>query len=260
MWIAGPNTTRTSGMSERLDLVTAMRTNGAARAFTADPVTDQQLYNVLDNARFAPSGGNKQGWHVIVLKDPETRRSIAGLAKMGWNEYATLTAAGQRPFAADETGRWPGPGDVDLEAARQTDRPWPFIDGLENAPALLIVAVDMRQLAATDVELDRTQLVAGASIYPFCQNILLAARAEGLGGVLTTFVVRQEPKAQEILGLPKYMAIAAMIAIGKPNQPVSKLARKPVGGFTTVDRFNGSALTGEVSTSAFTSSPRDSQG
>jgi nitroreductase len=170
---------------------------------------------------------------------------VTGLAKMGWNEYATLTAAGQRPFAADETGRWPGPGDVDLSAARVTDRPWPFLDGLENAPALLIVAADMRQLAATDVELDRTQLVAGASIYPFCQNILLAARAEGLGGVLTTFVVRQEPKAQELLGLPKFMAIAAMIAIGKPDQQVTKLARKPVGAFTTVDRFDGSPLSGQ---------------
>ena len=230
-------------MSDRLDLVTAMRTNGAARAFAPEPVTDEQLYTVLDNARFAPSGGNKQGWHVIVLKDPAMRSAVAQLAKLGWNEYATLTAAGQRPFAADESGRWPGPGDVDLESARETDQPWRFMNGLENAPALLLVAVDLRQLAAMDVELDRTQLVAGGSIYPFCQNILLAARAEGLGGVLTTFVVRQEPKAQELLGLPRYMAIAAMIAIGKPDQQVTKLARKPVDAFTTVDRFDGEPFT-----------------
>ena len=234
--------TRTAPMSERLDLVTAMRTNGAARAFAADPVTDEQLFSILDNARFAPSGGNKQGWHVIVLKDPGIRAAVTKLAKLGWNEYATLTAAGQRPFAADETGRWPGPGGVDLVAARLTDQPWRFMDGLENAPALLIVTVDLRMLAATDVELDRTQLVAGGSIYPFCQNILLASRAEGLGGVLTTFVVRQEPKAQELLGLPKYMAIAAMIALGKPDQQTTKLARKPVDAFTTVDRFDGPAF------------------
>jgi nitroreductase len=232
-------------MSECLDLLTVMRTNGAARAFTDAPVTDEQLYNILDNARFAPSGGNKQGWHVIVLKDPAVRVAIAKLAKMGWNEYATLTAAGQRPFAADESGRWPGPGTVDLAAARSTDQPWRFMDGLEHAPALLLVTVDLRQLAATDVELDRTQLVAGGSIYPFCQNILLAARAEGLGlgGVLTTFVVRQEPAAQELLGLPVYMAIAAMIAIGTPDHPITKLARKPVEAFTTVDRFAGPPFT-----------------
>ena len=230
-------------MSETLDLVTAMRTNGAARAFSSESVSDAQLYAVLDNARFAPSGGNKQGWHVIVLQDPAVRLEIAKLARMGWNEYATLTAAGQRPFAADETGRWPGPGSVDLAAARMTDQPWRFMEGLENVPVLLIVAVDLMQLAATDVELDRTQLVAGASIYPFCQNILLAARGEGLGGVLTTFVVRQEPKVQELLGLPKHMAIAAMIALGKPDQQVTKLARRPVGAFTTIDHFEGSPLT-----------------
>ena len=219
-----------------------MRTNAAARAFTSDLVPDEQLYRILDNARFAPSGGNKQGWHVIVLKDPAVRSSIANLARMGWNEYATLSAAGQRPFAADDTGRWPGPGPVDLAAARVTDQPWPFMAGIEEVPALLIVAVDMRLLAATDVELDRTQLVAGGSIYPFCQNILLAARGEGLGGVMTTFVVRQEPAAQHVLGLPTYMAIASMIALGRPSQQLTKLARRPVQAFTTVDRFDGQPL------------------
>jgi nitroreductase len=190
-----------------------MRTNASARAFTGDPVPDGQLYRILDSARFAPSGGNKQGWHVIVLKDPAVRSAIGRLARMGWNEYATLAADGQRPFAADETGRWPGSGAVDLAVARTIDRPWPFMEGIENVPALLVVAVDLRLLAATDVELDRTQLVAGGSIYPFCQNILLAARGEDLGGVMTTFVVRQEPEAQRVLGLPKHLAIAAMIAL-----------------------------------------------
>ncbi len=242
MCSAGLLRARTHGMSEPLDLVTAMRTNASARSFTADPVPDAQLYRILDNARFAPSGGNKQGWHVIVLKDPSVRREIAGLARKGWNEYSALTAAGQRPFATDDTGRWPGPGSVDLLAAQVNNRPWPFIDGLETVPALLILAVDLRLLAAMDVELDRIQLVAGASIYPFAQNILLAARAEGLGGVMTTFVVRQEPAAQALLGLPKYMAIAAMIAIGQPAQQLTKLARKPVEAFTTVDAYEGPAL------------------
>ena len=117
------------------------------------------------------------------------------------------------------------------------------MQGLEKAPALLVVAVDLRLLAAMDVDLGRTQLVGGGSIYPFCQNILLAARGEGLGGVMTTFIVRQEPVAQELLGLPKYMAIASMIALGRPEQRVTKLARKPVEAFTTIDRYDGTVLT-----------------
>ena len=235
-------TARTGAMSTPLDIATAMRTNGASRAFTADPVPDEQLYRILDDARFAPSGGNKQGWHVIVLSDVSVRAAIGRLARIGWNEYATLAADGQRPFAADDTGRWPGPGNVDLDEARKTDQPWPFMEGIESVPALLVVAVDLRLLAATDVELDRTQLVAGGSIYPFCQNILLAARAEGLGGVMTTFVVRQEPEAQRVLRLPKYFAIAGMIALGQPLHQVTKLARRPVEAFTTIDHFDGTAI------------------
>lgn len=226
-----------------MDLLHVMRTNGSVRAFRNEPVGDDAIARVLDAARFAPSGGNQQGWHVIVLKDRTIRSQVASLARMGWNEYAAMTKAGVRPFAADETGRWPGPPPgMDLAAEALTDRPWPFMDGIENAPVLLVVAVDLRVVASVDTDLDRVGVASGASIYPFTQNILLAARTEGLGGVLTTFLVRRESQAQELLGLPKYMAIASLIALGKPEHQNTKLTRKPVAGFTTIDRFDGPAL------------------
>lgn len=226
-----------------MDLLHALRTNGSVRAFEPDPVDDATLHRILDTARFAPNGGNKQGWHVVVVKNPATRARIQELAQIGWNEYAAQAQAGRRPFAADETGRWPGPGPVDLAAARAGHFPMPLIDAIPNVPVLLIIAADLRALAALDTDLDRVGVTAGGSIYPFTNNLLLAARAEGLGGVLTTFVVREEPAVQELLGLPKYFAVVALVAIGKPVHQNTKLSRKPVEEFATIDRFDGPPLT-----------------
>ena len=225
-----------------MDLLHALRTNGSVRAFEPDPVDDATLHRVLDTARFAPNGGNKQGWHVVVVKDPATRARIQELAQIGWNEYAAQAQAGRRPFAADESGRWPGPGPVDLAAARAAHFPMPLIDAIPTVPVLLIIAADLRALAALDTDLDRVGVTAGGSIYPFTNNLLLAARAEGLGGVLTTFVVREEPAVQELLGLPKYFAVVALIALGRPAHQNTKLSRRPVEEFATIDRFDGPPL------------------
>jgi nitroreductase len=228
-----------------MDLLHVLRTNGSVRTFRSDPVDDATIARILDTARFAPSGGNKQGWHVIVVKDPGTRAQLQELAQIGWNEYVALAQAGQRPFAADESGHWPGPRDVDLAAARSAYAASPMIEAMTTVPVLLVVAADLAQLAAVDTDLDRIGLAAGASVYPFANNVLLAARAEGLGGVLTTFVVREEPTAKELLGLPKRFAIAALIAIGAPEHQNTKLTRRPVEAFATFDRFDGPPLTAE---------------
>ncbi len=223
-----------------MDLLDAIRTNGAVRAFRPDPLDDATVARVLDTARFAPSGGNKQGWHVISLRDAALRKDIADLARKGWNEYAAMAKAGVRPFAADHTGRWPGPPPgMDLAIEREIQRPWPFMTGLEHSPALLVVAVDLTVLAAMDADLDRIGLAAGGSIYPFVQNILLAARTEGLGGVMTTFLVRQEAAAAALLGLPAGYAIAAVVALGVPEHQNTRLLRKAVAEFATIDRFDG---------------------
>ncbi len=224
------------------DLRHALRTNGSIRTYTDQPVDDATLARILETARFAPSGGNKQGWHVIVLKDPQVRTQIRDLAQMGWNEYVAQNIAGRRPFAADQTRRWPGPGPVDLAEARASHQPSPLLEHLVTAPVVLVVAVDLTVLAAMDAELDRVQLVAGGSVYPFVQNIMLAARLEGIGGVMTTFLVRQEPRAMEVLGLPPHFALASMVALGYPERFPKKLTRREVNEFTTVDRYDGPAF------------------
>jgi nitroreductase len=225
------------------DLETALRTTGAIREFTDRPVTRDEIARILDVARFAPSGGNQQAWRVVSLEDPTVRARIGDLIVASAKEYLALAQSGARPFGLSERGRWPGPGDVDLDAARDAPLGAPVFAALAEAPALLAVLVHLPQLAAMDAELDRHGLVAGASIYPFCRDLLLAARLLGLGGVLTTFAVRREPEALAVLDAPEGWALAAVIALGEPVHQPTRLRRNPVSEFATVDTFTGAPLT-----------------
>ncbi|MGH8884152.1 MAG: nitroreductase family protein [Egibacteraceae bacterium] len=221
-----------------MELYEVMRTTPATRAFTDEPVDDEVLYRILDHARFAPSGGNRQGWRVVVVKDPETRRRIRDLYVLGWREYMAHVEAGLTPFAPTDHGRWPGPA-VDLERARQVPRPNPFADHLDKAPAVLVLVAQLGALACLDNGLDRQSIVGGASIYPFAHNLLLAARNEGLGGVMTSVLARQEPAVRELLSIPQGFALAGLLTLGHPERAVTRLSRRPVEEFAFVDRFGG---------------------
>lgn len=218
-----------------------MRTTPATRAFTDEAVADEILHRILDHARFAPSGGNRQGWHVIVLQDPALRQRIKDLYALGWREYMAHVDAGLVPFAPRDRGRWSGPA-VDLAAAREIPRPHPFADSLDSVPVLLLLVADLHLLACVDNGLDRQSIMGGGSIYPFAHNILLAARNEGLGGVMTTVLARQEPAVRQILNIPDTHAIAGLIALGRPERTIRTLRRGPVEEFTTTDRFDGRAF------------------
>ncbi|MFI9380699.1 nitroreductase family protein [Kutzneria sp. NPDC052558] len=222
-----------------MELYEAMRTTPATREFTEEPVSDEVLRRMLDNARFAPNGGNRQGWRVLVLKDPAARLKIRELYQLGWREYVAHVREGLVPFAAKDNGRWTGPA-VDLAQARETPAPDAFGDNLEHVPALLLVLAEFGALATVDNGLDRQSIVGGGSIYPFCHNLLLAARNEGLGGVITSVLIRQEPAVKRLLGIPDGFGVAALIAIGHPRKVITKLRRAAVEDFTVVDRFDGS--------------------
>ncbi len=154
-------------MATLTDLKTALRTSGAVRAFTDQPVERDIVRAVLDTARFAPSGGNKQSWRVIVVEDALTAARLHELTMISAREYLALSAAGQRAFGLTERGRWPGPGHVDLAAARAEPEPV-FFGALSAAPVRLVVASELGLIAAMDAEVDRHGIVPGASIYPFC--------------------------------------------------------------------------------------------
>src|SRR5882762_1396371 len=77
-----------------MELTEALRTTGAIRQFTEQPVSDDELYTILDTARFAPSGGNRQCWRVLVIKNPAVRRAVRDLYVAAWYEYSAQVAAG----------------------------------------------------------------------------------------------------------------------------------------------------------------------
>ncbi|CAB4565198.1 MAG: nitroreductase family protein [Actinomycetes bacterium] len=224
-----------------MDLRDVMRTTGAARAFTGRAISDRELYGILDDARFAPSGSNAQPWRVIVVRDPDLRRQVKELFTLGWREYRAHIVRGFRPFAPMANGRWTEPA-VDLVEARNTPAPFPFVDELDQHPVMLVVLAELAKLAVLDNGLDRQSIVGGASVYPFTHNILLAARDRGLGGVMTTQLCRQEAAASVLLSIPEGFAIAALVALGEPTSHPTRLSRHPVESFTTIDRFDGDPL------------------
>lgn len=221
-----------------MDLTEVMRTTFSCREWTDEPVSDETLHRVLDVARFAPNGGNRQGWHVIVVKDRTIRERFVPLILPTTSVYLAQVEAGEAPWNTID------PTSVDTDAVAAEARPFPGVEGMIDAPVALVVTVDLKVVASFDKHLSRIGVISGASIYPFVWNILLAARNEGLGGVLTTYLAGAEPEVQRLLGLPEHHAIAALLPIGHPVKQLTKLRRKPVEEFTTIDRFDGAPFTG----------------
>jgi nitroreductase len=220
-----------------MDLYEAMRTTFAARQFTDDPLPDDLLLSILDRARFAPSGGNRQGWHVIVVRERATREALAAATIPAAKRYTAQAKAGENPWnTVDATS-------VDAATIERTEASAPLIEPVLRAAAVLVVCVDLKVVACTDQYLDRVGIIGGASIYPFAWNILLAARAHGFGGTITTLAVSEEPKLKSLLGIPHHVAVGAVMPLGRPAKPLTKLRRKPVDEFATRERWDGAPLT-----------------
>ncbi len=227
-----------------MDLREALRTTGTVREFSAGRLDDDTLYRLLDTARFAPNGGNRQAWRVIVVKDLELRRSIRDSYLPGWYEYLAQVSAGLTPWAVlnDRAAEQQAMAAAPEIARAAADGPGGFAEHFDSVPAMLVLLADLTKLATVDRDSGRYTMVGGASIYPFAWSILLAARAEGLAGVLTTMAVRDEASVKRRLGVPDTVAVVGVLALGPPLHQATRLRRAPVEAFTTVDRFDGSPL------------------
>jgi nitroreductase len=192
-------------------------------------VDREALVRALDSARFAPSGGNRQGWRVVVVEDPERRRALRDLYLPPWRAYMEQT--GGAAMLAD-------PGNHDQRRMRMVRRANEYAEGLDQVPVHLVVGVRLDDVLATDAALPRQSIVGGASVYPFVQNLLLALRGEGLGAALTTLLVPAEEDVKRLLEIPHDVALAAHVGVGYRADPwPQRLARRPVGEFAFLDRF-----------------------
>src|SRR5215217_8856919 len=173
-WLLPRGTLRQSIKRRRIvELYEVMRTTSAVRRFTNDPLSDEILYTILDNARFAPSGGNRQGTRIVIIRDPDTRQALVEVTIPAAKKYVAQRQAGENPWNTIYPSRV---SDDEIAAA---EVPESFTAPLLQAGVVLVVCVDLRVVAALDKELDRVGIVGGASVYPLVWNILLAARNEG---------------------------------------------------------------------------------
>ncbi len=218
-----------------MELYDVMRTTFACREFTGEPLPPQVLQRIVENARFAPSGGNRQGWRIINVTDPGIKNQLADLSIPTATRYLLQVQAGENPL---NTVRASAVSDEQVAAAESPD--W-LVAHIRNAPTLLVITVDLGLIASMDKDLDRIGLVSGGSIYPLAWNILLAARNEGYGGTMTTWGVAAEPAVQTLLNIPPDWAVAAIMPLGKPVKQLTRLKRKPVNEILFADRWDGAA-------------------
>ncbi len=213
------------------DLYELMRCAPSTRRFTGEPVPREVIERVLDNARFAPSGGNRQGWRVIVVTDPDTRRRLRDLYQEPWAAYTERTGMRAALNNPDQAGVPAGR----LRMMRAADE---YARTFDRVPVHLVICVALDALAIVDRSLDRPSIVAGASVYPFVQNVLLGLRHEGLGAAFTTLLTPAEPQVRELLAIPEGIALAGHISVGFRADPWPRqLRRNPVSEFAFAERW-----------------------
>ncbi|HEV7720977.1 MAG TPA: nitroreductase family protein [Iamia sp.] len=202
-----------------------MATTRAIRRYRPEPIPDDDLSQILWHATRAPSGSNRQPFRFVVLRDgPRARRAKAVLGE-------GFRAAWDTKEAAD--GYAAGSGAVaDSPKARMAATMRHFVDHLEDVP-VVVLACYGRHRAQNPTE--------GASVYPACQNLLLAARSLGYGGVMTMWHTLVEPDLREAVGLPVDIAIGATICLGRPEGNHGPVRRRPVQELVFDDRWDAPA-------------------
>lgn len=219
-----------------MELYEAMRTTFSAREYTGEELPDEVLGKIFENARFAPSGGNRQAGRVIVVRDKQVQARIADLSLPTVQRYTAQTLAGETPFNPLTESQL-------SEAEIAATEPLPLLTAhLRNASVLLVVCLDLASIAALDKDLPRIGMASGASIYPLVWNLLLAARAEGYGGTMTTVSLPVEGDIKQLLSIPDDWAVATLVPLGKPVRQLTRLKRRPVEEFVVRDSWDGEAF------------------
>lgn len=198
-----------------IGLLEGLASTRAIRRYTDDPIPDDDLTTILWHAGRAPSGSNRQPFRFLVLRDGSNARAAKVLLgeafRAGWN--SKRQADGDRP-------------------SRFADSMQRYVDGFERTPVVVLVCLD-RYRPASPYE--------GASVYPACQNLLLAARALGYGGALTMWHLGVDAQLRELLGIPDTVALSACITLGVPEGRHGPVKRKPLSEMAFDDAWGSTA-------------------
>ena len=193
-------------------LLEGLATTRAIRRYTDDPVPEEDLAKILWHATRAPSGSNRQPFRFLVLRDGDrARRAKALLGTAFRSAWAVKREADGYTAAAG--------ADATSPKARTAAAMQHFVDHLEQVPVVILPCL-VRYRPPSPEE--------GASVYPACQNLLLAARALGYGGALTMWHQMVETELRELLEVPDGVAISACITLGRPAGHHGPVRRRPV--------------------------------
>lgn len=211
-----------------MTLTEAMSTLRAVRRLRPDPIPDHVLERLLQAAAWAPTGGNAQPWRIVLVQDPVKKEQLGRL-------YAAQWAA----FAEGYQANVDGLPEADRKQEQRNLNAGNYLaEHFHEAPAIAIFCFNPKMMAITDIRLDRVSVVGGGSVYPAVQNLLLAARAEGLGCVLTTLLCTCEAEVREILEIPEPWGTAAAIPLGYPvGKGHGPIRRRSTGSLVYADTF-----------------------
>jgi nitroreductase len=213
-------------MNDTIGLLDGMSTTRSIRRFKPDPILDDLLRSVLEAATWAPSGSNTQNWRLLVIRDPEQRRKLGEVYRKG---FFSFYPAERLAAETDPSRRRMMTGAVYLAQNLGTE-----------PPVLVMFCQSAPRGDSLNSPSGRNPWTRGSSIYLAVQNLLLAARASGLGGCLTTVHLFHEAEARAILGIPDDVDTFALVPLGYPRDKFGPLRRKPVEEVTYLDTWGTS--------------------
>jgi nitroreductase len=202
-----------------MDFFDVVTTQRAMRRLKPDTIADDVLSRIMDAAICAPSGGNRQNWSFLVVRDRAKRARLGELYREAWGELM------KAPYYAGAAKAPPDSREGKMLASARH-----LAEHLGEAPVIVLACVALDPGT-------KASLTTGASIYPAAQNIMLAARALGIGSCITTIHRFRDAQVKELLGIPPDVETAALIPLGYPLGKFGRPPRRPVREVAFADRW-----------------------
>jgi len=196
-------------MPEGTDLFEIIHTTRAMRRLKPDPVPDELIRKILLAGQAAASGGNTQRWRFLVLKDQKIKKAVQVYYKRAFDEVVGPRYASSSPPPGSDAARY----------KRQLAAVEYLTDHYHEAPVWIVACLE---------DGSNPSRSAGSSIYPAVQNMLLAARALGLGSTLTTRHIAYEKEVDAAMGIPPGFHSYAILPIGYPMGRFGPVGRGPL--------------------------------
>jgi nitroreductase len=210
-------------MSETISLLDGMATTRSIRRFLPDPIPDDLLRSVLEAATWAPTGSNTQNFRMLVIRDPAKRRQLGDIYRRGFFQF----------YPAERLA-----SETDPSRQRMMTGAVYLAENLGTEPPVLVLFCrDNPAVNSPGSPSGMRAWTRGSSIYPSVQNLLLAARASGLGGCLTTVHLIFEPEVKALLDIPDEIDTYALVPLGYPRDKFGPLRRRPVEENTYLDTW-----------------------